>query len=164
MGWPRSLDQPCCSNAHPREGVLPLQIVVISTCRDKKVVDHPRRLGNADFDKGPAHVTSRESELSELLTPAGEMYRGGQHIRLMDGVRRYRAARPADSLSLRIISPGYGVLREDQLIAPYDATFEGMDILRLAQSRHIPDDIREILSRPYDLGIVLLSKNYLVAP
>jgi hypothetical protein len=144
-----------------------LQIVVISTCTGNKLVNHhPRQLTQSDFEKGSAHVASRESELSELLAPAGEMYTGGQHVKLMEGVHRYRAARPANLLSLWIVSPGYGVLPEVRLIAPYDATFEGMDddeIWRAAQLRHIPDKIREILGQPYDFRIILLSKHYLSA-
>lgn len=68
-----------------------------------------------DFRKGAAHVERREAELSNLLTPAEDLYSGQQHVRLMRGIHGYQSANgnKAD-VDLWILSAGYGLVPGDQ--------------------------------------------------
>jgi hypothetical protein len=54
------------------------------------------------------------------------MYRGRQHLRLMDGVRLLRERFGAEAVELYIVSAGYGLVAEERLIAPYEASFNSM--------------------------------------
>jgi hypothetical protein len=98
---------------------------------------------------------------------AESLYAGQQHIRLMEGVRTYRAAgQPAGRLKLRIVSAGHGVVAATTRVASYNKTFQGLPreaIRRRADALHIPDEVERVLSRPYRLAVLLLGDDYLEA-
>ena len=81
-----------------------------------------------------SHVAKRERELNDALMPAGEIYSGEQHVRLMRGVRKFREA--ADGNGARLDSAhSLGWLRdigEDRHVAPYECTFATMKTKELA--------------------------------
>lgn len=52
------------------------RVMVITSCTGEKIVRSDEALTLDDFREGVAHVESRETELSELLTPAQELYSG----------------------------------------------------------------------------------------
>ena len=60
------------------------------------------------------------------MRPAGAMYSGRQHLALMRGVAKIRERFGPEAVAVQIISAGYGLISEQQLIAPYNATFRGM--------------------------------------
>src|SRR5271157_6098066 len=104
-----------------------MRVLVVTTCTDKKAVEHEKQLTLEDFRKGKEHVTQQERFLSHLMRPAREMYQGQQHIRLMRAIRECASTPPSTiSVDLRIISAGYGLILGDRTIAPYEATFKGM--------------------------------------
>jgi hypothetical protein len=147
-----------------------MRVLIVTSCTGQKSVDHERRLTLDDFAQGPVHVARREQELSDLLTPAQDLYTGQQHVRLMRGLRE-AAARPeagSDELAvdLWIVSAGYGLVPGDRRLAPYEATFQGMrraDIRKLAGRLEFPRRARELVSKPYDLILILLGDDYLDA-
>lgn len=141
-----------------------MRIVVLTSCTGEKAVHHPGALLLDDFRRGPGHVARRERELGDLLRPAGALYTGRQHQLLLQGVRALREA--GDEVELHVLSAGYGVVPEDRLLAPYDATFTGMRRAELrdwARQLGVPGDARRVLSRPSDLALVLLGDPYLRA-
>src|SRR5690349_9429055 len=104
-----------------------MRLLVITSCTGEKSVAPKNSLTLADFQKGAAHVRAREKELKEFLTPAGEIYTGEQHVRLMRGVSAVRDSQlSAFSFQLSILSAGYGLIPEDRKIAPYECTFATM--------------------------------------
>lgn len=142
-----------------------MKILVITSCTGEKSVDSPDRLTLADFQKGQAHVATRESGLAELMTPADALYSGMQHQRLMRGVLAARASAGLD-VDLNIVSAGYGMVTGERKLAPYEATFIG---LKKAEGRvwakqlSLAHDVRQLLAQPFDLGLVLLGDDYLEA-
>jgi hypothetical protein len=148
-----------------------MRIRILTACTGEKAVRHARGLTAADFQRGVAHVAARERELAGLLTPAEDMYTGQQHVRLMGGVRAWRAAQtdseaPPRLLSLFILSAGYGLIAAERPIAPYECTFAAMkanDRRRWAERLGVPADCRRVLAEPFDLGLVLLGDAYLSA-
>lgn len=66
--------------------------MVITSCTGEKIVRSDEALTLDDFREGAVHVGSRETELSELLTPAQDLYSGQQHVRLMRGIHAYKSA------------------------------------------------------------------------
>jgi len=141
-----------------------MDITVITSCTDRKAVTTPNQLTLADFRQGAAHVRRREAELRPWMRRAGEMYTGEQHFRLMQGVNRARYA--GHSVQVHIVSAGYGVVEENRLIAPYEATFNTMDRTEAsgwAQSLSVPAALADILGRPADRVLVLLGERYMEA-
>ncbi len=142
-----------------------MKILVITSCTGEKAVDSPDQLTLADFRRGHAHVAAREAALAALWRPAELLYSGMQHQRLMRGVQAARASAGL-VVDLNIVSAGYGLVPGAKLLAPYEATFIGMkkaEARDWAKQLNLARDVRQLLARPYDLGLVLLGDDYLEA-
>jgi hypothetical protein len=148
-----------------------MRILILTTCTGAKAVAHERALTLQDFQRGGQHVTVREKELADLLTPAEKLYTGQQHTRLMRGVNALRAAHlangtPALAVDLFILSAGYGWVPGDRQLAPYECAFTGMSttaLHRWAETLGVPTRTRRLLARKVDLALVLLGGTYLKA-
>jgi hypothetical protein len=110
-------------------------------------------------------LRDREAELADFACPAGELYTGQQHLRLMEGVRIIRNVLGDSALDVSILSAGYGLIAEKQKIAPYEVTFNGMKSHEVdAWAKHLgihEDIVNRIQSA--DLVFFLLGDNYLRA-
>ena len=118
--------------------ILPMNVLVISSCTSKKL-NH-----NA---------------------PAAKMYTGQQHTLLMDGVNQVRSRYGQSSLDLAIISAEYGLLNEDDVIAPYNVTFQGMkkaEILEKSRRLQLRERVAALIAR-YDVVFFLLGEKYVQA-
>lgn len=110
---------------------------------------------------------------TKLHTPDGSsrtaesLYTGQQHVRLMRGVRAYRAAgQPVGTLRFRILSAFYGLLPPKRQISSYDHTFAGLPveaIRREARERRVPAETRRLLAQPFTAGVLLLGDPYIHA-
>lgn len=110
---------------------------------------------------------------TKVRTPDGHtrcaesLYGGQQHIRLMRGVKEYRdATQPTGRLWFHILSAYYGLLSARRSIASYDHSFSGLPteaIRRQGLEKKVPEDIRKVLRKPFDLGILMLGDPYLRA-
>jgi hypothetical protein len=147
-----------------------MRILIITSCTGEKAVTADNALDVNDFRAGQEHVRQREKDLSDLLLPAGEMYTGEQHVRLMRGVKALRTVSERNgnhiAVDVHILSAGYGLISEFRKIAPYGCTFATMkakELRRWADQIHVPEDFRRLAEGPYDLGLVLLGDNYLQA-
>lgn len=70
------------------------------------------------------------------------------------------------NLNLWIVSAGYGCIRGDRKIVPYELTFQGMkakDLQKWSEHLSIPTDFRKIIAEPVELILVLLGEPYLRA-
>lgn len=145
-----------------------MRILVISSCTGEKSVSDPNQLRLADFKKGTGHLRKRTQQLKGHLRPAEDLYTGQQHIRLMRGIRALRGASSPQSaeVDLRILSAGYGLVASDTILAPYEATFQGMGRRALrswADTLGVPQALREALASKFDLCVILLGDDYLEA-
>ena len=144
-----------------------MNLIVITSCTGEKSVAPKNSLMLADFQQGAAHVRAREKELKEFLTPAGQIYTGEQHVRLMRGLNAIRESQLSGfSSQLFILSAGYGLIPEARKIAPYECTFATMKTKELrawGEALNVPKDFRATVAQPYDLGLILLGDNYLAA-
>jgi hypothetical protein len=141
-----------------------MKITVITTCTGSKAITATNPLTLEDFQAGPALVEQRCKEIASLCLPAGQMYTGEQHVHLMRGVHAARAA--GHQVDVHIISAGFGVLKEDEEIVPYEATFNDMgkkECIDWGQVLGIPQRVQDILAEPADMSLVLLSEKYLDA-
>lgn len=141
-----------------------MRILIITSCTGEKEYAPDNQLTLEDFRKGPEHVRARERQLKAMLMPAGEIYTGEQHARLMRGVKAARES--GIDCTVGILSAGYGFIPEDRVVAPYECTFATMKTQELKSwAAHLksPDGFRSAVSAPYDFALILLGDNYLKA-
>lgn len=110
---------------------------------------------------------------TKLQMPSGQarwaesLYTGQQHMRLMRGIKQYRrAGRPAGELCFKILSAYHGLLSARRSISSYDHSFSGLPtaiIREQGREKKVPSDMRKLLRRPFDLGLLLLGDPYLRA-
>src|SRR5437667_2082133 len=148
------------------------QILVITSCtKDKAVPSHlfPYSLAGTSelWDKREDDRTLRDfGELEKYRTPATELYRGLQHTELMRGVKLLRRTFGQSCIDVKIISAGFGVVDEHQLLPLYEATFAdlpGSSITALSQRLRIPQTLNELMSGSYDCAFFLLGEAYLLS-
>jgi hypothetical protein len=142
-----------------------VRILVVSSCTGEKSVTHEKALTKEDFALGKSHVKRREKSLASSLRPAGELYSGLQHQRLMRGIGALQGHKTIE-VDLWILSAGYGLVPASQKLAPYETTFAGMkkpELQSWADQLQVPRQFRELVAQPYDLGVVLLGNDYLQA-
>lgn len=138
------------------------RVLVVTSCTGEKRFKPKNQLTLADF-QDPARLTDQEVELASYACPAGEMYTGAQHLRLMEGVEALRQAFGSNVVDVKILSAGYGLIAENREIAPYEVTFnamKGYEVDAWARSLGIHRAFEQALQN-YDLVFVLLGENYL---
>ncbi|MBD2425580.1 tRNA-guanine transglycosylase DpdA [Phormidium sp. FACHB-1136] len=142
---------------HPR-------VLVITSCTGEKQFKPEHQLTLDDF-RDPTRRRERETELAEYACPAGDLYTGMQHLRLMEGVRALRDAFGPEVLEVEILSAGYGLISEHQKIVPYEVTFNGMkghEVDAWAEHLGVHQAMEQRLVNA-DLVFFLLGDNYLRA-
>jgi len=144
-----------------------MKIIILTSCTGKKLYSPETQLNQDDFRQlnTPA-FKAREAQLESFRTRSEALYTGQQHLRLMQGVQLAREKLGASVLDLRILSAGYGLISGDQLIVPYECTFQNMkpkEIEAWTDHLHIPSSARAMFAQPSDLMIVLLGASYLRA-
>jgi hypothetical protein len=77
---------------------------------------------NQNDDRAQRHY----GELEKYRLPAGQLYRGRQHIQLMKGIELLRRTFGPEVVDLFILSAGFGLVPEHQPLPPYNATFSGL--------------------------------------
>lgn len=140
------------------------RVLVITSCTGEKRFKPDNQLTLKDFQDA-TRLKQREAELQEYACPAGDIYTGMQHLRLMEGVRLLRGALGKGSLDVKILSAGYGLIPENRVIVPYEVTFNNMKAVEFdAWTDYL--DLHQAISSAiasYDLIFFLLGDNYLRA-
>lgn len=141
-----------------------LKLLVVTSCTGEKKYSPDNQLVQADFENRETFST-REKELAEHMTPAGEIYTGMQHLRLMEGIQELRKKYGQSVVDLYIVSAGYGVIHEDRMVVPYEVTFNTMNgkaITEWSRFLSIHEDLDKLIPQ-YDLVLFLLGDKYLKA-
>ncbi len=110
-------------------------------------------------------ISSCTSKKLRRKAPAGEIYTGGQHRHLMEGLDKVRGRFGEQAMDLTIISAKHGLLKESDVIEPYNFTFKGLrkrEILEHSDRLQIHEKT-EASIREYDLVFFLLGKEYVQA-
>lgn len=138
-----------------------LDISVITACTGLKAPSTSPPLTMSDFVRGREHVRALHRRRNGSLVPAEELYRGQQHVRLMRGVEMARALN--HRISVSIVSAGYGLVSGDELLAPYECTFQGMPASERrawAGRLLLAEQVNAALSRQSDVAVVLMGDDY----
>lgn len=95
-------------------------------------------------------------------TKAIDMY-GGSFLPIKRSVETFQRFQGDSSLDLVIVSAGYGVLRQNDLILPYDKTFSGKSkdhLVKEYERLNIKNDFHKLLESSYDLIIIAVGTDY----
>ncbi len=142
----------------------PQSLMVVTPCsatKKRAVVDPPTYEQLAD----PVTRAATFARLANALLPAADLYGGAHHLAVMAAVKRLRQWLPQTRIGVAIVSAGYGVVGEHDLIVPYEATFAGLSRSEIAR-RSAQLGVRAALARRLEgceLAVFLLSEDYLAA-
>lgn len=146
------------SNCKKRE----IRILVITSCTGEKHCKPSNQLTIEDF-KVTETLVKRSQLLSKFSCPAAQMYTGLQHRRVMEGVDILRSRFGQETVDVKIISAGYGLISENRDIVPYSVTFNSMksnEVDSWADFLGIHNAFEQAIIG-YDLVFVLLGEKYL---
>jgi len=141
------------------------RLLVISACTAKKAcsdLDRDSQLTVEDLDN-PAKRKAGEKRLANYRLPAAEMYTGDGHKFVRQAVRALRER--GYSVSHFILSAGYGLLNEADIIVPYNVTFSGAPkpwIRERGQRLKLQSRLIEV-AKGHDEAILILGREYLEA-
>lgn len=138
------------------------RILVVTSCTGEKRFKPTNQLTLEDF-KDPARFEFCIKAIAEFACPAGKMYTGLQHLRAMEGVSLLRECFGKEAVDMVILSAGYGLISEDQIILPYEVTFNTMkkyEVDEWAKFLQVHDAFEKTIAE-YDLVFMLLGNNYL---
>jgi hypothetical protein len=93
------------------------------------------------------------------------MYTGPQSSELVKAVDLLRAI-PSVAVQLVIISAGFGILHEEDLVPPYDCSFTSMKMTKLrkqAKKLKIKESFINLMENDFDLIYLALGKRYMAA-
>jgi len=144
--------------AAPADAAAP-RMLVFASGTGRMAVHHPGELRKEDF-ADRRRLRRREAELSGFLRPAAEMYCCQQFTYTQQGVETLRTAFGRESVDLRIVSPGYGILGERDLIAPHNISltdFARPELHSWADRIGVPKAVRKAMEG-YDLVFFLVGQ------
>jgi hypothetical protein len=138
------------------------RLLVVSACSASKryKIDNP--LTEFDLDDADRRQKA-EAGMRNYHLAAAEMYTGSGHRYVREAIRLLRQDRPC--VSHYILSAGYGLLRETDVIVPYEVTFSGLTKWKIRE-RSERLRLRECLikvAQDYDQAILVLGREYFVA-
>ena len=136
--------------------------LVLTHCTAKKRSQVPEPALAADL-ADPERRQQVEAQLAAHSLPAAEMYTGRHHRLVMEGIRAVWQQWGSRVLDLAILSGGYGILRAEETIIPYDVTFDqfaGEALSDWGTMLQVPTEAAELAGQ-YDLVFLLLSGSYL---
>lgn len=139
-----------------------LRTLIITSCTGEKRFKPTNQLTLEDF-KDEARLQSRSSELAEFACPASQIYTGLQHLRVIEAVELLRQSFGKEAIDLVILSAGYGLIPENQIIVPYEVTFntmKGHEVDEWAKFLEVHQAFEKTIA-DYDLVFLLLGENYL---
>ena len=141
-----------------------MKILVITSCTSTKKHKPDNQLQIEDFCS-PNRLAERTADLKPYEVPAAKMYTGQQHKLVLEGLEQVRGDCAESDIDLSIISAGYGLLRADEPIVPYDVTFTGLRVKALLARRDALELHRKVgnLIKDYELVFFLLGREYVRA-
>ncbi len=139
-----------------------MKILVLASCSKTKSIQYPHQPICSE-------IPSKESREQILLKfpmkkTAKDLYRGALNLSTNSAVRLLRNH---FEVCYYIVSAGFGIIGENDLLPPYNCSFSDMSkdqIIDRAELLNIPEDYQEIINKEKpDLIYLALGKNYLTA-
>lgn len=141
-------------------GGASLRILVIGSCGKKKVSQSTTSPTCKDLASVSDINTWREKSTSSVRVR--DLYTGNQNRELVHGVDLLRQIEHAE-VDYYIISAGFGLVEEMDILPSYDCSFSGMKTSQIherAEWLGIPSDFEEVITTGYDMVYLALGKKY----
>ena len=141
------------------------RLLVISACTAKKATGdlaEGSHLTAEDLDDPTCRV-EKETQLADYRLPAAKMYIGDGHTFVRKGIQALREQ--GYNVSHFILSAGYSLLNESDVIVPYNVTFSGAPkawIRERGQILKLQSRLIEVAGK-HDRAILILGREYLEA-
>ncbi|MFW9807558.1 MAG: hypothetical protein ACFFFK_12590 [Candidatus Thorarchaeota archaeon] len=141
-----------------------VRVLVVGSCGKKKAHSDLKEPKCHAIDKR-RNISYWKRRFSKLSMPARDMYIGPQNTELVKAVDMLRTI-PGVTVQFVILSAGFGILQEYDLVPPYDCSFTSMnmaevrkrsDVLRLKTS------LTRMIDGQFDFIYLALGKRYLNA-
>lgn len=141
-----------------------MRVLVIGSCSKRKLHSSPNQptchniLSHLKIDRW-------RQRFSNLCVPARDMYTGPQNTELVKGVDLLRNI-PEVEVQLVIVSAGFGILNEYDLVPPYDCSFTKMkmaEVRKRAEDLELRPSFLRLIDHHFDLVYCALGKRYLSA-
>jgi len=139
-----------------------MKILVFASCSKRKSLSYPNEPTCKDIImKGMKD--SYVQKFPEKRT-ARDLYRGSLNISVNSAVKQLKEF---FDVGFYIVSAGFGIVEENELVPPYNCTFSTMtkdEIIERARVLRIPNDFQEIIEKEKpDLIYLALGNTYLQA-
>ena len=141
-----------------------LRVLVVGSCGKKKLYN--------DNDQPTCHTIDGKHDISfwrrklpESCAPARDMYIGPQQTELVKAVDLLRTIAGVE-VHFIIVSAGFGILNEQDLVPPYDCSFSTMpmaEVRKRSQEQQLQASILNQTTKGFDLIYFALGKRYLAA-
>ncbi len=141
-----------------------MRILVVGSCGKRKLIQHESAPSCDDLTSKEALFKWQEL-LCNYVVKAREMYTGYLNQELVKGVDLLRQIQGIE-VQLVIVSAGFGIIGENELIPPYDCSFSRMrkrEIQTRINDLRIEYDFAQLCSSGFDIVYLALGKNYLHA-
>jgi len=139
-----------------------VKLLIISSCTKKKQFS---KANQPNWDS----LSAKESKTKYLKVFCSEscraidMYQGQQHKMIIEGIQILKKYIDVD---LFIISAGFGLLHQDEIIPCYESSFSDKNksqIIERSNQLEIMNDFIKLSNKNYDLIYLALGKKYLIS-
>ncbi len=137
-------------------------ILVISSCGKLKAMSHPNQPTCASLSNKQQREKAKR-KFQKMSMDAGNLYTGEQARFIRKSLEVLRLF---SSVEHRILSAGFGLVDEKDLLPPYDCSFTNKtkkDIQIMSRNLSIPDKVKRIAKEEFELVYLALGKDYLTA-
>lgn len=137
-------------------------ILVISSCGKLKAISHPEQPTCTSLSNKQQREEAKRKFL-KMSMEAGNLYTGEQARFIRKSLEVLRLF---SSVEHKILSAGFGLVNEKDLLPPYDCSFTNRtkkDIQIMSRNLSIPDEAKRIAEENYELVYLALGKDYLTA-
>lgn len=141
-----------------------MRVLVVGSCGKRKLYSPPDQPKCCDID-GNHDIVYWKQQFPSMCVPARDMYLGPQNRELVKAVDILRTI-PGVEVQLVIISAGFGMLYEEDLVPPYDCSFTTMKIANVRERSsqlQLKEAFTQLVETGFDLIYLALGKRYLEA-
>ncbi|MFW9839993.1 MAG: hypothetical protein ACFFES_03750 [Candidatus Thorarchaeota archaeon] len=141
-----------------------MRVLVVGSCGKKKLYNEHEQPSCHDIDT-KRDIIFWKKRLLDFCLPARDMYTGPQNTELVKAVDLLRTIANIE-VQYIIVSAGFGILQEKELIPPYDCSFSSMsmkEVRKRSQEQELQASIFNMVDKGFDLVYLALGKRYLAA-
>lgn len=141
-----------------------MRVLVVGSCGKKKLYNEHEQPSCSDIDT-KQDIAFWKKRLRDFCAPARDMYIGPQNTELVKAVDLLRSIVNVD-VQYVVVSAGFGLLQEKELVPPYDCSFSNMSMkeVRIRSQEHkLQTSIISMINTGFDLVYLALGKRYLAA-